>query len=153
VKRSGSRFADPEPATPASPARLLLDTNALMLVATRRLSLETELARLGLPRPRVTRGVRNELDRLIHRGVPDAVLAQRLADRYAVLEDRGRGDAGLLATARRTRAAVLTADRRFASRLRSAGVPVLAPRATGRLAWVPARPASSARRRPVPGNG
>jgi rRNA-processing protein FCF1 len=82
---------------------------------------------------RVPGSVIAELDRLVSRGVPEAATARSLADRYPVARSPGRGDASILALARRRGAWVLTADRDLRRRLLGAGVTVLVPRDVHRL--------------------
>ena len=117
---------------------MLLDTNALYLPFRVGLDLVAEVERL-LPgaRPSVPAPVLGELDRLEARGVEHARAARALAGQFPSLAGAGRGDAGVLAAATRLGASVVTADRRFAERLRRAGVAVLIPRDRNRLHLLP----------------
>ena len=119
---------------------MLLDTNALLLPVRSRFPLAAEVDRL-CPGARlvIPSSALEELERLVARRVPGASAARQLARRYPVVPAQGRGDAGVLATAVRDRAWVVTADRVLASRLQRAGLPVLVPRDRSRLELRPAR--------------
>jgi rRNA-processing protein FCF1 len=90
-------------------------------------------ARIAVPS-----SVRNEVDRLAERGVTGAAAASAFAARFPTVRTAGRGDDGVLRAARYARAAVVTADRALAVRLRSEGVTVLVPRDRHRLELRPA---------------
>jgi rRNA-processing protein FCF1 len=127
---------------------VLLDTNALLLPVRSHFPLEAEIQRL---RPgaviEVPSSVLGELDRLALRGVPGARAAVALARRFRVFDVAGRGDLAIVEAAEGSRAAVVTADRALANRLRSQGVEVLAPRDRHRLERMPGRPLTA---RPAP---
>jgi len=100
----------------------------------------------------VPSSVRDELDRLVADGTPQATAARTMAERFPVVRARGRGDAAVLEAAVRRGAWVVTADRALAARLVAVGVTVLVPRDRHRLERVMgalAPPARSGRR----GNG
>jgi rRNA-processing protein FCF1 len=121
---------------------ILLDTNALFLPFRERIPLEPELARLAPGRrPVVPRTVLQELDRLARERRPGAALARRMAERFPAVAAPGRGDAAVLALARRTGAWVVTSDRKLAEELTLSGVTVLRPRGRARLSVEAGRPA------------
>jgi rRNA-processing protein FCF1 len=129
----------------------VLDTNAAFLPFRERLPLEAEVDRL-LPGVElvVPSGVRAELERLVAQGAPHAVAAQQFALRLRSVATRARGDGSVVEAARRSRAAVVTADRELARRARAAGSAVLVPRDRSRLelrAGRPSSPSSGPRRR------
>jgi rRNA-processing protein FCF1 len=113
---------------------VLLDTNAIFLPFREALPLTTEVdrmlpgAELALPS-----SVRDELNRLVERGVPHAAAARAFAQRLRVVPSKGRGDRGVLEAAVRLRATVVTADGALADSLRRAGAAVLTPRDRSRL--------------------
>lgn len=125
----------------------MLDANALFLPFDRGMELEAEIARwipdgvIAVPRSALA-----ELDHLRRRGTPHAALARALADRFPSLANPGRGDAAIVALARRRRAVVVTADRDLRDRLSGLGLAVLVPRDRARLTLVErrARPAAAA---------
>ncbi|MGA7922488.1 MAG: PIN domain-containing protein [Thermoplasmata archaeon] len=116
---------------------MLLDTNGLFLPFTNGVPLESEVlrhvehARIGVPS-----SVLGELARLVREGVPESSVALRFAARFPVVPCSGRGDAGILETARDLGAIVVTADRELQIRLRAVGVGVLRPRDRQRLELV-----------------
>jgi rRNA-processing protein FCF1 len=121
---------------------VLLDTNALFLPFRERIPLEPELERLAPGRRAVVpRTVLEELVRLARERRPGAALARRMAERFPTVAAPGRGDAAVLALARRTGAWVVTSDRQLAARLILAGVTVLRPRGRARLSVDRGRPA------------
>ena len=139
-KPSGSSSGDRNPQRRARPL-VLLDTNALLLAFRAPLGLDAEIARSVVnPEVRVPSTAVEELAVLARRGVRHASAALALAGKYPVLSTPGRGDAAILAAARRCRAVVVTADRRFAERLRTAGVATLVPRDRARLQRVDGAP-------------
>lgn len=77
--------------------------------------------------------VRAELDLLVGRGAAWAAAARSFAGRLRTVRTTGRGDSAVVEVAVRLRAAVVTADRVLAERLRRAGVAVLVPRDRTRL--------------------
>ena len=77
--------------------------------------------------------MRDELDRLVERGVRGARVAAELARTFPAVAVVGRGDTAVVEAATRLRAWVVTADRELADRLRSNGVGVLMPRDKHRL--------------------
>ncbi len=87
----------------------------------------------------VPRLVLEELRGLDRRGTPFASAAISLAAAFPVLESSDRSDLGLIHLALREHAIVVTADRELKDRLGEAGVTVLFPRASSRLALVRAR--------------
>jgi rRNA-processing protein FCF1 len=114
---------------------VLLDTNALFLPFRDRFPLLEEVERLTAPaRVAVPSSVIAELDRLVARRTMNASLARTLADRFPILPATGRGDLGLLRLAVRHRATVVTGDRDLRRRLVAAGIAVLSPRGSVRLA-------------------
>lgn len=118
------------------PVLVLLDTSALLLPFEQGLDLEGEVARaLGGCRLAVPEAALAEL-RALARDGPDARAALRLAARYEVVPTEGRGDDAILALAVREGAAVVTADRALAARLRESGLKVLCPRERHRLELV-----------------
>ena len=72
--------------------------------------------------------VLEELRRLVARGVRGAIVALALAERLPSIRTDSRGDAAVIDAALARRAAVVTADRALAARLRKAGVDVFVPR-------------------------
>lgn len=131
-RSSGSSSASREP--PAAHTLVLLDANALVQWAHRTDSLREEIDRLAGPAEvAVPAPVIRELDRLIERGVPDAVLARTLAGRFAQIDHPGRGDDAIVDLAVARRAIVVTADRELAERLFAAGRDVLMSRDRTRL--------------------
>ncbi len=126
---------------PPRPRLVLLDTNALFLPFTAGIDLDAEIRRWDPSATiAVPTGARGELDRLAARGVPFAGAARALAGGFPEFPTERRGDTGLLELARGRAAAVVTADRALAERLRTAGVTVLAPRDRARLSALSPRP-------------
>lgn len=121
-------------ATGAVAPLVLLDANALFLPFESGLDLETEIGR-NFPGATIAvpASVRRELEMLVARRVPRAELARSLADRFARVPGRGRGDSAILALAARLHAIVATADRGLRDRLSAAGLVVLVPRDRTRL--------------------
>lgn len=116
------------------PRLLLVDTNILLRAVRPGFAWQEEVVRvLGPVRSVVPASVLRELDRLSQRGVTDAQAARALAERLGALPNRGEGDDALLDLSVRRHAAVLTADRALAERLRAAGQDVLVPRDRTRL--------------------
>jgi rRNA-processing protein FCF1 len=125
---------------------VLLDTNALFLLARRGFPLAAEIERFRPgARLEVASGSLAELDRLVARRARGAALARAVAARLAVVPSTGRGDAALLELARRRGAWVVTADRALVERLRAAGVPALVPRDRTRLAAVLPAPSNGSK--------
>ena len=83
-----------------------------------------------------------ELERLVARRTPHAAAAAAFARSLRPVGSDGRGDAAVVAAARRLRASVVTADRELAERLRRVGIAVLAPRDRVRLELKLPRPPS-----------
>ena len=133
-KPSGSSSSGRSGPRPRRAPLVLVDTNALFLPFTGGLGLEEEIGR-WVPGARiaVSQSVVGELDRLVARGVPNAVVARALASRFERVPSEESGDSALLAVARRRRAAVVTADRGLRDRLVAAGLTVYIPRVGGRL--------------------
>lgn len=134
-KRSASRSVGPRPPLPPEVGLVLLDTNALFLPFRDRFPLEDEVERLTAPaRVAVPSSVIAELDRLVAQRAAGAALAREFARRFPIVPTQGRGDQGLLQLAARRRAIVVTGDRALRRRLVAAGIAVLAPRGSVRLA-------------------
>jgi rRNA-processing protein FCF1 len=121
---------------------VVVDTNALFLPLRSGFPLDAEIARL-VPGARVVvaDASRRELVRLAARGIPRAAAARALSERYGRLTSEAEGDDGVLASARRRRAVLLTADRELQQRARALGLSVLVPRDRHRLELLPGRPA------------
>jgi rRNA-processing protein FCF1 len=132
-----------------------LDTNILILVARSHIPLRDEVERL-VPGAviRVPSSVLGELDRLVEEGVAGARVARSLAVRLPTEPTPGRGDEGVLETAERVRATVVTADRGLAQRLSARGLDVLHPRDRSRLELTRGASGTAVRRsrRPARGN-
>jgi rRNA-processing protein FCF1 len=113
---------------------VLLDTNAALLPFRSGTDVAGEVARL-LPAARlaVPDAVRAEVDRLVARKVAFAEAARALIERWPTVPTFGRGDSAVYRAALGLGAAVVTADRAFADRLRAAGVDTLVPRDRQRL--------------------
>jgi rRNA-processing protein FCF1 len=95
----------------------------------------------------VPSAVRAEIDRLVARRASHATAARSLVDGLRAVPSALRGDAAVREAAVRLRAAVVTADRALAERLRRAGVAVLVPRDRARLELkLPRRPPTDAGR-------
>jgi len=77
--------------------------------------------------------VNAELERLVGRQAPRAAAARAFARRLRPVRTSGHGDEAVVKAAIRLRAAVVTADRKLAERLRREGVAVLVPRDRARL--------------------
>jgi rRNA-processing protein FCF1 len=142
---------------PPTPRVVLLDTNALLLPFRSRFPLLEEIARLTAPaRVAVPGSVLAELDRLVERRIPGAAPARTFARRFPIVASSGRGDLGLLTLAVRRGAVVVTGDRELRRRLLAAGISVLSPKGSVRLArWDPtgASVPSEKRRRATVKNG
>ena len=113
---------------------MLVDTNLWLLGARGRVHLEeisgiVPGAALYAPREAL-----RELAVLGALGRPEATGALRLAARASILPSPGRGDAAILAAARRAGVILATADRELERRALAAGVPVLGLRERGRFA-------------------
>jgi rRNA-processing protein FCF1 len=129
---------------------VLLDCNALLLPFRERFPLDAAIASVA-PEARVavTESVLGELERLADAGTAGARPALQRARKLPGVPSAGTGDAGLLRTAVRERAWVLTGDVGLLRRLRAAGVPTLRPRGRASLAYDPGAPTPVRRRATV----
>ena len=102
---------------------VVLDANALMLPFQFRVNLEAELRRLlGDHEIFVPSAVVEEL-RGLSKSVREARGAQKLAERFRVLDVPGVADDAILEAANRLKAAVVTNDAALLRRLRDARIP------------------------------
>ena len=119
---------------PRRPVRVLVDTNGWFLPMRYGTDLAAAIHEaVGPAEIRVPAEVLAELDRLVEAEARNAPVARALARAFPVQRGDGRGDTGILASAIRSRAVVLTGDRRLQARVRAAGLSVLVPRHGGRL--------------------
>jgi len=102
---------------------VILDANALLLPFQFRVNLEAELRRLlGEHEILVPSPVMDEL-RGLSKSVREARGAQKLAERFRVLEVEGEADDAILEAATQMSAAVVTNDAVLLRRLREARIP------------------------------